>query len=172
MKTSFCSRKWPYAKNSNIKTSSSSSERAPRCRTSLLLWSTSNLGIYASYRTLQSTLKRERRLSMELFKEWPICTPPILVFFTETNPQTSWLMMYSKVKCDFGFARVKVSNRTMTKCGTMTYEAPEIMKGQRYDEKADVYSFGILLWEIEAREPPYRGENDPLGLQFRILNGL
>jgi mitogen-activated protein kinase kinase kinase 9 len=34
--------------------------------------------------------------------------------------------------------------------------APEVIGGQTYTEKADVFSFGIILWEIGMREPPYR----------------
>ena len=36
--------------------------------------------------------------------------------------------------------------------------APEVIKGQNYTEKADVFSFGIILWEIASREPPYRSK--------------
>ena len=34
--------------------------------------------------------------------------------------------------------------------------APEVISGHNYTEKADVFSFGIVLWEIASREPPYR----------------
>jgi len=34
--------------------------------------------------------------------------------------------------------------------------APEVISMYQYTEKADVYSFGIILWEISAREPPFR----------------
>lgn len=34
--------------------------------------------------------------------------------------------------------------------------APEVIKGKEYTEKADVFSFGIILWEIATRQPPYR----------------
>ena len=34
--------------------------------------------------------------------------------------------------------------------------APEVISGKNYSEKADVYSFGIILWEFASREPPYR----------------
>jgi serine/threonine protein kinase len=34
--------------------------------------------------------------------------------------------------------------------------APEVIGGQTYTEKADVFSYGIILWEIASREPPYK----------------
>lgn len=35
--------------------------------------------------------------------------------------------------------------------------APEVIKGSVYSEKADVFSYGVILWEIASREPPYKG---------------
>jgi class 3 adenylate cyclase len=40
---------------------------------------------------------------------------------------------------DFGFARVKETNTTMTRCGTPSWIAPEIIRGEKYTEKADIY---------------------------------
>ena len=34
--------------------------------------------------------------------------------------------------------------------------APEVIAGNAYTEKADVFSYGIILWEISSREPPFR----------------
>jgi len=35
--------------------------------------------------------------------------------------------------------------------------APEVINGEDYSEKADVYSYGIILWEIITRQVPYKG---------------
>ena len=44
-----------------------------------------------------------------------------------------------------------------THCGTPFWAAPEIIRHNTYGVKADIYSFGIVLWELVAREDPYTG---------------
>ncbi|GLD94656.1 hypothetical protein PINS_up003280 [Pythium insidiosum] len=59
---------------------------------------------------------------------------------------------------DFGLARVKAHVQTMTgNCGTVQWMAPEVLGNQKYTEKADVFSFGIVIWEIMTGECPYDG---------------
>eukprot|EP00802_Teleaulax_amphioxeia_P016159 Tamp_16271.p1 GENE.Tamp_16271~~Tamp_16271.p1 ORF type:complete len:426 (+),score=62.62 Tamp_16271:103-1278(+) len=45
--------------------------------------------------------------------------------------------------------------------GTSQYTAPEVLRSQRYDHKVDVYSFGIILWEIHAKRLPYADMTAP-----------
>ena len=59
---------------------------------------------------------------------------------------------------DFGLSRLKEDDSGMTACGTPAWTAPEIVKMENYDEKVDVYSFGIVMWELIMREEPYDGQ--------------
>ncbi|KAJ6765846.1 SERINE/THREONINE-PROTEIN KINASE TNNI3K-RELATED [Salix purpurea] len=50
---------------------------------------------------------------------------------------------------DFGVARVKTQTGVMTaETGTYRWMAPEVIEHKPYDHKADVFSFGIVLWEL------------------------
>jgi len=71
---------------------------------------------------------------------------------------------------DFGFARLKEENATMTRCGTPSWTAPEIIRGDRYNEKADVYSFGMVMWEMLTRRQPFEGRNF-MGVSLEVLEG-
>ncbi|KAG7357328.1 protein tyrosine kinase [Nitzschia inconspicua] len=65
---------------------------------------------------------------------------------------------YNSKVCDFGLSRLKAQTRSMTgNCGTVQWMAPEVLANRSYDEKADVYSFGIIVWELLSRECPYEG---------------
>ncbi len=71
---------------------------------------------------------------------------------------------------DFGFARIKEANTTMTRCGTPCWTAPEIIRGERYSESADVYSFGIIMWQVFTRKQPYTGRNF-MNIALEVLDG-
>jgi len=60
-----------------------------------------------------------------------------------------------KIKvCDFGFSRRVNKGEQMTLCGTDEWMAPEVMCGDKYDEKADVFSYGMVLTELVTRKKP------------------
>ncbi|XP_031287382.1 serine/threonine-protein kinase STY17-like isoform X2 [Pistacia vera] len=59
---------------------------------------------------------------------------------------------------DFGVARVQAQSGVMTaETGTYRWMAPEVIGHKPYDHKADVFSFGIVLWELISAEIPYSG---------------
>lgn len=50
---------------------------------------------------------------------------------------------------DFGFSRVNINNVSQSKiCGTDLYMAPEVLENTRYGLPADVFSFGLVLYEL------------------------
>jgi len=60
---------------------------------------------------------------------------------------------------DFGFSIIKPKGELICSDvpkGTALYMAPEIYEGEEYDEKCDVFSFGIILWEIYTRTKPHK----------------
>ncbi len=57
---------------------------------------------------------------------------------------------------DFGLSRVRGYAATMTgQVGTCQWMANEVLAQARYTEAADVFSFGVVLWELVTRECPY-----------------
>ena len=49
---------------------------------------------------------------------------------------------------DYGESRVQDNDKTMTSTGTPLWMAPEVSMAERYDAKADSFSFGIILYEV------------------------
>ena len=61
---------------------------------------------------------------------------------------------------DFGFAR-HLSNNVLaeTLCGSPLYMAPEILRYEKYDAKADLWSTGAVLYEMSVGKPPFKASN-------------
>lgn len=75
--------------------------------------------------------------------------------------------------CDFGISRRKSNaeeddnNLTITAAiGTMSWTAPELLLGEDYSEKVDIYSYGVLLAELDTCKLPY---HDPQSLEMRLV---
>jgi len=61
---------------------------------------------------------------------------------------------------DFGLSRIKnifQEGDNKGRIGTPHWMAPEIMKGNKYEEASDVFSYGMILWELISSEIPYYG---------------
>jgi len=76
---------------------------------------------------------------------------------------------------DFGIAAASKHaesrlTRTGTLVGTPTYISPEQIQGRAVDGRTDLYSLGIIMYEMMAGHPPYRAE-DPMALVFMHVEG-
>jgi serine/threonine protein kinase len=61
---------------------------------------------------------------------------------------------------DFGFARaLPIASMADTLCGSPLYMAPEILKGEKYDAKSDLWSLGTVFYEMVTAKPPFRAGN-------------
>ncbi len=73
---------------------------------------------------------------------------------------------------DFGLAKMK-DDRTITqsgtRIGTAAYMAPEQIRGHPVDHRTDLYSFGVVLFEMLTGEHPFQ-EQDDITLSFTIVN--
>ena len=61
---------------------------------------------------------------------------------------------------DFGLSKsVQKNSMLKTRCGSPLYSSPELIKGQEYDEKTDVWSLGILLFYFSTGKFPFHSNN-------------
>ncbi|KAL1543712.1 non-specific serine/threonine protein kinase [Salvia divinorum] len=73
---------------------------------------------------------------------------------------------------DFGVARFQNNGGVMTaETGTYRWMAPEVINHQPYDQKADVFSFAIVLWELVTAKVPYDNMT-PLQAALGVRQGL
>ncbi|KAK7377048.1 hypothetical protein VNO80_02468 [Phaseolus coccineus] len=63
--------------------------------------------------------------------------------------------------CDFGLSRMKHHTFLSSKscAGTPEWMAPEVLRNEPANEKCDVYSFGVILWELITTRIPWKGLN-------------
>ncbi|KAM3145790.1 hypothetical protein pb186bvf_002085 [Paramecium bursaria] len=81
-------------------------------------------------------------------------------------------LLATKIKvADFGLSRTKLEQDSLMTAvvGTFHWMAPEVFEGQDYTAKADVYSYGIVLYEIWSREIPYKNIQNPMQIMKMVV---
>lgn len=72
--------------------------------------------------------------------------------------------------CDFGTVTDKATLMTNNK-GSAAWMAPEVFEGYTYTEKCDVFSWGIILWEVLSREQPFKDIEFTFSIMWSVHKG-
>ena len=91
----------------------------------------------------------------------------------DIKPHNIMVLKNGSVKvADFGIARVMSESHTLTReaLGSVHYISPEQAKGGRVDDRSDIYSLGVVMYEMIAGRPPYNGES-PVAVAIQHING-
>lgn len=61
--------------------------------------------------------------------------------------------------CDFGLSRITTDApmRDSTSAGTPEWMAPELIRNESYTEKCDIFSLGVIMWELCTLKRPWEG---------------
>jgi serine/threonine protein kinase len=82
------------------------------------------------------------------------------ILHRDIKPENLLLDKNHNIKlCDFGWSARRITEKRTTFCGTYEYMAPEIVYKKTYDYRVDVWSLGVLLYELIHKEAPYKGRS-------------
>ena len=126
--------------------------------------------------TLRELLREEKRLSlgqtitiMDAILSGLAAAHRAGIVHRDVKPENVLLAEDGRIKIgDFGLARATTAN-TATGAqllGTIAYLAPELVTRGTADARSDIYSLGIMLYEMLAGEQPYQGEQ-PMQIAFQ-----
>ena len=95
------------------------------------------------------------------------------IVFRDLKPENLLMDDKGYIKIvDFGFAKkLTLGKKTYTFCGTPEYVAPEIILNKGHDTSSDLWSLGILIFELLTGNPPF-ASGDPMQTYNQILKGI
>ena len=91
----------------------------------------------------------------------------------DIKPHNIMILKDGSIKvADFGIARIGSAKNTLTReaLGSVHYISPEQAKGSRVDNRSDLYSLGVVMYEMLTGRTPYDGET-PVSVAIQHING-
>ncbi|ESO87725.1 hypothetical protein LOTGIDRAFT_166312 [Lottia gigantea] len=141
---------------------------------------------YAAGGSLNRVLSGGRRIPPDILVGWAVQIARGMYYLHEEAPlplihrdlKSSNILLkeaiednnldYKTIKItDFGLAREVHKTTRMSQAGTYAWMAPEVIKCSRFSKSSDVWSYGIVLWELLTGETPYKGI-DTLGVAYGV----
>ncbi len=130
---------------------------------------------------LRAILNEQRKLPIERAVKLTLETCDALdtmhkhgVVHRDLKPETIMVGEGDRIKIiDFGIAMKEDARRLtyteMSMLGTPDYISPEQVKGQRGDQRSDIYALGAMLYEMLTGQPPFTGPNPLAVMNERVL---
>ncbi|MGH8016279.1 MAG: serine/threonine protein kinase, partial [Candidatus Zixiibacteriota bacterium] len=134
---------------------------------------------YLEGRTLESMIKKKVKFNYRIIAQIIVQICAALdyahqqgIVHRDVKPANIMILNDYRVKVmDFGIARVDSNSMTKTgiAMGTPNYISPEQLKGQNVDSRADLFSLGVVMYEMLLGKRPFKGENIT-SLIYSIIN--
>ncbi len=134
---------------------------------------------YLEGQTLENMIRRKTKFNYRIIAEiiTQICSALDYahsqgIVHRDIKPANIMVLKDYRIKVmDFGIARVDTSSMTRTgiAMGTPNYIAPELLQGKPVDRRCDIFSLGVVIYEMLLNRRPFRGEN-LTSLIYSIVN--
>ncbi len=132
--------------------------------------------------TLQSFINKVQVIRWKIAKRWALQILKGLEYLHSQEPP----VIHRDLKCqnifingtsgdlrigDLGLSTVHRNGKALSVLGTPEFMAPDMYEEIAYDEKVDIYAFGMCLLEIFTKEIPYRECNNPAQIYKKVIRG-
>jgi WNK lysine deficient protein kinase len=132
--------------------------------------------------TLTSFIEKVQVIRWKIAKRWAIQILKGLEYLHSQDPP----VIHRDLKCanifingtsgdlrigDLGLSTVHCNGKVLSVLGTPEFMAPDLYEECAYDEKIDVYAFGMCLLEILTKEIPYKECSNPAQIYRKVMNG-
>jgi len=132
--------------------------------------------------TLKSFVTKVQVIRWKIAKRWAFQILKGLEYLHSQNPP----VIHRDLKCDnifingtsgdlrigdLGLSTVHKNGKVLSVLGTPEFMAPDMYEDRSYDEKVDIYAFGMCMLEILTKEIPYAECNNPAQIYKKVSSG-
>lgn len=132
--------------------------------------------------TLKSFINKVQVIRWKIAKRWAVQILKGLEYLHSQDPP----VIHRDLKCenifingtsgdlrigDLGLSTVHRNGRVLSVLGTPEFMAPDMYEESSYDEKVDIYAFGLCMLEIFTKEIPYSECNNPAQIYKKVSSG-